>query len=405
MVANLGFGPTQQDDRELMRMLEARQRQAVPDPSVYAKAMARAQSPEGVALQERMQAARQQAMKPPVSVAGGSTTPKPEQAGFFSRLGRGALDYLQDPESRARAAMAFNAMRLQPDPNLASAMQARAKGIRERRELAKGANKTAEYFRQQGRPQIAAIIEDVPSVASVALEALFKEPRAMSTFEQKLAAVKAANPNMPYSEVVNKVLAGEQPTTILKQMGTVPPGYKAEYDAQGNVTSLTPIPGGPAAAKDVEKTQKDQRAFEVYEQAVAGMQKALGASPTGYFVGMLPAITVGMQKLDAATESFLPTLKDVFRGAGEGTFTEGDQQILTNLVPTRQDAPEVAAFKLEQLDRMVRIKLGQKPATPPVDTDMQAPPVPAGSGLTAQQWQDRWSQMTEQERNLFRRQQ
>ena len=400
MVANLGFGPTQKDDRELMRMLEQVQQRRAPNAAVAA-----ANTPQARATQQAVMQQREQAMRPAVSVAGGSTTAKPEQAGFLSRLGRGALDYLQDPESRARAAMAFNAMRLQPDPNISRSMQARATGIQERRQLATSANKTADYFRQQGRPQIAAIIEDVPSVASVALEALFKEPRAMSTFEQKLAAVKAANPDMPYSEVVNKVLAGEQPTTILKQMGTVPPGYKAEYDAQGNVTSLTPIPGGPAAAKDVEKTQKDQRAFEVYEQAVAGMQKALGASPTGYFVGMLPAITVGMQKLDAATESFLPTLKDVFRGAGEGTFTEGDQQILTNLVPTRQDAAEVAAFKLEQLDRMVRIKLGQKPATPRVDMDMQVPPVPAGSGLTAQQWQDRWSQMTEQERNLFRRQQ
>ena len=400
MVANLGFGPTQKDDRELMRTLEQVQQRRAPNAAVAA-----ANTPQARATQQAFMQQREQAMKPAVSVAGGSTTARPEQAGFLSRLGRGALDYLQDPESRARAAMAFNAMRLQPDPNISRSMQARATGIQERRQLATSANKTADYFRQQGRPQIAAIIEDVPSVASVALEALFKEPRAMSTFEQKLAAVKAANPDMPYSEVVNKVLAGEQPTTILKQMGTVPPGYKAEYDAQGNVTSLTPIPGGPAAAKDVEKTQKDQRAFEVYEQAVAGMQKALGASPTGYFVGMLPAITVGMQKLDAATESFLPTLKDVFRGAGEGTFTEGDQQILTNLVPTRQDAAEVAAFKLEQLDRMVRIKLGQKPATPRVDTDMQVPPVPTGSGLTAQQWQDRWSQMTEQERNLFRRQQ
>ena len=399
MVANLGFGPTQKDDRELMRMLEQAQQKRAPNAAV-----AEANTPQARATQQAFMHQREQAMKPAVSVAGGSTTPKPEQAGFLSRLGRGALDYLQDPASRARLAMALNTMRLEPDPNLATALQARATGIQERRQLATSANKTADYFRQQGRPQIAAIIEDVPSVASVALEALFKEPRAMSTFEQKLAAVKAANPDMPYSEVVNKVLAGEQPTTILKQMGTVPPGYAANYDEQGNVTSLTPIPGGPAAAKDVEKTQKDQQAFEVYQQAVAGMQKALGATPTGYFMGMLPAVTVGMQKLDAATESFLPTLKDVFRGAGEGTFTEGDQQILTNLVPTRQDAPDVAAFKLEQLDRMVRIKLGQKPATPSADIDTQVPPVPAGSGLTQQEWQDRWSNMTEQERNQFRRQ-
>ena len=34
-----------------------------------------------------------------------------------------------------------------------------------------------------------------------------------------------------------------------RQMGTVPPGYKANYDDTGNVTSLEPIPGGPVAAE------------------------------------------------------------------------------------------------------------------------------------------------------------
>lgn len=169
MVANLGFGPTQQDDRELMRMLEARQRQAVPDPSVYAKAMARAESPEGVALQEQMQAARQQAMKPAVSVAGGSTTARPEKSGLLSRLGRSALDYLQDPESRARAAMAFNAMRLQPDPNLSRAMQTRVAGIQERRQQAQQANRTVEYLKNMGRTDLAQAVELNPAMAGEAL--------------------------------------------------------------------------------------------------------------------------------------------------------------------------------------------------------------------------------------------
>jgi hypothetical protein len=171
MVANLGFGPTQQDDRELMRMLEARQRQAVPDPSVYAKAMARAESPEGVALQKQMQAARQQAMKPAVSVAGGSTTARPEKPGLLSRLGRSALDYLQDPESRARAAMAFNAMRLQPDPNLARAMQTRVAGIQERRQQAQTANRTVQYLKSMGRPDLAELVEANPALAGEALKA------------------------------------------------------------------------------------------------------------------------------------------------------------------------------------------------------------------------------------------
>ncbi len=164
MVANLGFGPTQKDDRELMRMLEQVQQRRAPNAAVAA-----ANTPQARATQQAFMQQREQAMKPAVSVAGGSTTPKPEQAGFLSRLGRGALDYLQDPESRARAAMAFNAMRLQPDPNLSRAMQTRAVGIQERRQQAQTANRTAEHLRQIGKPNLADMVEADPTLAADAL--------------------------------------------------------------------------------------------------------------------------------------------------------------------------------------------------------------------------------------------
>src|SRR5690606_2978390 len=36
-------------------------------------------------------------------------------------------------------------------------------------------------------------------------------------------------------------------TVDARQMGTIPPGYRANYDEQGRVVSLEPIPGSPAA--------------------------------------------------------------------------------------------------------------------------------------------------------------
>lgn len=171
MVANLGFGPTQKDDRELMRMLEARQRQAVPDPSVYAKAMARAESPEGIALQRQMQGARQQTMKPAVSVAGGSTTAKPEQPGLLSRITRRTMDALQDPVANAQIVAALNSLRFQPDPNLTKAVQARAIGVQERRQQAQQANRTVAYLKNMGRPDLAELVEANPALAGEALKA------------------------------------------------------------------------------------------------------------------------------------------------------------------------------------------------------------------------------------------
>ena len=96
---------------------------------------------------------------------------KPEEPGFLSRLGRGALDYIQDPESRARAAMAFNAMRLQPSSGLNTAMQARITDIRGSRQQAQTANRTVQYLKSMGRPDLAELVEANPALAGEALKA------------------------------------------------------------------------------------------------------------------------------------------------------------------------------------------------------------------------------------------
>lgn len=59
-----------------------------------------------------------------------------------------------------------------------------------------------------------------------------------------------------------------------RQMGTVPPGYKADYDAEGNVISLTPIPGGPAAAKEQAEVDAAQVGLESQADKAATMLDA-----------------------------------------------------------------------------------------------------------------------------------
>ena len=57
MVANLGFGPTQKDDRELMRMLEQAQQRRAPNAAVAA-----ANTPQARATQQAFMQQREQAM-------------------------------------------------------------------------------------------------------------------------------------------------------------------------------------------------------------------------------------------------------------------------------------------------------------------------------------------------------
>ena len=60
------------------------------------------------AAEQRFMQQREQAMRPAVSVSGGSTTAKPEEAGLLSRFTRRTMDALQDPVANAQIVAALN---------------------------------------------------------------------------------------------------------------------------------------------------------------------------------------------------------------------------------------------------------------------------------------------------------
>ena len=53
-----------------------------------------------------------------------------------------------------------------------------------------------------------------------------------------------------------------------------------------------------------------------------------------------------------------PVLKQMFRASGEGIFTDRDQELLLAMVPDRKDTPEARAWKIRNIDNIVRAKLG-----------------------------------------------
>lgn len=76
--------------------------------------------------------------------------PAPEPMGFGDRmmgilggLGTGMQNFLEDDEKRARLAIALNSMRLNPDPNLARAMQGQMETAQATRLLSAQGNRTA----------------------------------------------------------------------------------------------------------------------------------------------------------------------------------------------------------------------------------------------------------------------
>lgn len=114
-----------------------------------------------------------------------------------------------------------------------------------------------------------------------------------------------------------------------------------------------------ANAADAAKAQAlNKKAFDSYNVAMQGLGKALGNTATGPVAGRLPSVTAKQQIAEGAVAAMAPLLKQLFRSAGEGTFTDKDQELLLAMVPTRKDHPEAAAAKIEMIDQIVAAKLG-----------------------------------------------
>lgn len=129
--------------------------------------------------------------------------------------------------------------------------------------------------------------------------------------------------------------------------------------------------------------QQNTVAANVWKTARDNLKTALGGTTTGPFVGRLPAVTTGQQIADGAVSQMAPVLKQIFRQAGEGTFTDKDQELLIAMLPTRTDTPASAAAKIDAVDLMVQAKLQAPPSLAPAQ---ESPAQPAQGAPTIRRY-------------------
>jgi hypothetical protein len=121
--------------------------------------------------------------------------------------------------------------------------------------------------------------------------------------------------------------------------------------------------------------QQNNRVYQVYKTGISGLTKGLEGTSTGPIAGRLPAVTSGQQIAEGGVAAMAPILKSLFRGAGEGTFTDKDQDLLIAMLPTRKDEEDARAAKLANIDAIVKAKLGiapDEPAAPPGGAEITA---------------------------------
>jgi len=145
---------------------------------------------------------------------------------------------------------------------------------------------------------------------------------------------------------------------ILKQRFKLKPKVEAAVQSA--------LAASKAESSNVAKGRSNKLAFDTYNIALSNLSDGLGLTWTGPLVGLMPAMTEN-QRIAEGSIALMPSLlKDVFRGAGEGTFTEGDQKILTDMIPTRRDGPKARTSKLNGIDAIIRSKLGQEQRAKPI---------------------------------------
>jgi len=166
-------------------------------------------------------------------------------------------------------------------------------------------------------------------------------------------------------------------------------GYGAEF---GKLLAAADLkPEVEAAVKDAvlsvedryavdQRDRDNKRALAVYDAAMSGLVTGLGGTSTGPGMSWLPALTANAQIAEGAIAATAPVLKQLFRQAGEGNFTDSDQKILMDMLPTRDDLAEARVQKFRTIDAIVRAKLlGEVPEIVRDPTKEEFEALPSGA--------------------------
>ena len=111
------------------------------------------------------------------------------------------------------------------------------------------------------------------------------------------------------------------------------------------------------------ETERDSKRIELdttynlYKVARDELASALKGARTGPIAGSVTALLPEDQNAESAVAAMAPVLKQLFRAAGEGTFTKDDQAILMAMLPTRKTLPEARDEAFRRIDAIVEAKL------------------------------------------------
>jgi hypothetical protein len=270
-------------------------------------------------------------------------SPKPEEP-WYKRMA-------DDPALMDRLAMGFNTMRLDPDQGLQAVLADRIKTAGALARGEKSKNKTLVALQNMGLDQSEVdLLGENPELLKVAATAMYKTKMGGDvTAEMKT-----------WQSYMDKLGTDEQRAdALLVKLGLKPrAGLPLETYFGRGYAGASGTAAGATEAEYAKQATTNRILKSQLDFGFDNLGTALGATgQTGKIFGNLPAVTTGAQLADNAKAILLPLMKGVWRGAGEGVFTDKDQETLERMFPSRDMTPEAAKQALLIVRQLTELKL------------------------------------------------
>lgn len=294
---------------------------------------------------------------------------------------QGRMPFYKNKDLMARLAMAFNSMRLNPDPNLAAVMQS---GIQQRAEQARTEqqrSRTADWLESQGLGPLA---QGVRSGALTGQEAM-------------ALATKSA----PKGQVVGNRIVDPTTGKVIYDGG---PDQDAVQKARKEFTSLPQVKAFSeqtsaygriiASAEDPSPAGDLALIFNYMKVLDPGSVVREGEFATAQNAGGVDQRVRSLYNNIISGERLTPEQRSDFADRATRLYQEADQQY-RSLAGQYSGFATAAGLPVEQVipDFGYSGELYQTPL------EFQRPPAPAG--VSEEEWRTTWGEMTDEERRLF----
>jgi hypothetical protein len=319
-----------------------------------------------------VQSAMQQGMMPPVPTAIPQMQQAPQQApqqpGLLSRMGTGFQNLIQDKDKMQDLQALFNSMSYSPDAGIQQAYVDRQKT----RQASSQANQTAAYLRQQGQPELAAMVEANPALAKDALAEFTKKKMGTSYATKNIGSIQVAEEDMMVGDTQLK--AGDQ--YVISYDPNAEDGYsvtklgtrgltskaKAQFESESQFKLADVEAARERGEKVFDQSQQVNRSIDIMKQA-----RDLAASPKGVRTGVIDRFLPAFDENTAMFNSLRTTLGiDVINSATFGALSERELDLaLSRDIPNTLSGQDLVNYlddKIAAQNKLYRemTKLGRK---------------------------------------------